>query len=303
MQQPYASTSACYHIGMRILITGAEGQLGQSLRDTAPRGAEIIPTDLHNLNLCEGAALQTSLRNYSPDAILNAAAYTAVDKAENEPKLAYAVNCEAVRQLATYSADTGCRLIHVSTDFVFAGDATQAYRPEDRPNPASVYGQSKLAGERALGDIDCDARIVRTSWLYSEHGNNFVKTMLRLAREHDRLTVVNDQTGSPTYARNLANALWRLLTVWPDSPLLHYADAGETSWHAFAQAIFAEALQLELLATAPEVAPVSTLDYGAPAPRPAYSALDPSQLGGLLDIEPPAWRDALRNMLKNYADS
>ena len=286
---------------MRVLITGAKGQLGQSLQDTAPSGTEIIATDLHNLDLCDSAALQTRLLDHLPEAIINTAAYTAVDKAEKEPDRAHAVNCEAVRQLAIHCAETGCRLIHVSTDFVFAGDGTQPCRPDDPANPASVYGQTKLAGEHALSDTDCDGRIVRTSWLYSEHGSNFVKTMIRLAAEHDRLTVVNDQTGSPTYAHNLANVLWRLLHVWPDDRLLHYADAGETTWHAFAQAIFSEARKLELLATVPEVAPVTTLDYGAPAPRPAYSALDTSKLQELLEIKPPPWRSALQDMLINLS--
>ncbi len=285
---------------MRILITGADGQLGKSLQDTAPQGPEIIPTDLHNLNLCDAATLRTGLHNYRPDVIINAAAYTAVDRAESDAAAAYAVNSEAVRRLADFCAETNTRLIHVSTDFVFAGDADTPYPPAAAANPASVYGKSKLAGEQQLAAAGCDARTVRTSWVYSEHGHNFVKTMLRLAAERDRLTVVDDQIGAPTYARNLAKVLWRLLEIWPDARLLHYADAGATSWYGFAEAIFAEARAAGLLDGVPELAPTSTLDYGAPAPRPAYSVLDSSLTSTLLNIRPPPWRDALREMLQHH---
>lgn len=288
---------------MRILITGADGQLGRSLQDTAPQGIELVPTDLHNLNLCDRATLRTGLHNHRPDAIINAAAYTAVDKAESEPEAARAVNAGAVGALADYCVESGTRLIHVSTDFVFAGDTNEPYRPEHAPRPASVYGQTKLSGEQLLADTECDARIVRTSWVYSEHGNNFVKTMLHLGGKRDRLTVVNDQIGSPTYARNLATTLWRLLEVWPDARILHYADTGETSWHDFASAIFVEALAAKLLARAPELAPISTVDYGAPAPRPAYSVLDTALTRELLGIDPPPWREALKDMLQNYANT
>lgn len=282
---------------MRILITGADGQLGQSLQDTAPQGLELIATDVHNLDLCDGATLGAALRSHAPDVIINAAAYTAVDKAESEPELARAINSDAVSALASYCANTDCKLIHVSTDFVFAGDAAKPYLPDDQTHPASVYGKTKLAGEQAALNSHSDARVVRTSWVYSEHGNNFVKTMLRLAADRDRLTVVSDQTGSPTYARNLAAALWRLLQTWPENRMLHYSDAGETSWQGFAQAIFAEAAELGLISQIPEVAPISTSDYGAPAPRPAYSVLDTTLTRETLGITPPEWRTALREML------
>ncbi len=282
---------------MRILITGADGQLGQSLQDTAPQGLELIATDVRNLDLCDEATLRAGLSEHAPDVIINAAAYTAVDKAEAEPGLAHAVNAEAVAGLARHCAESGCKLIHVSTDFVFAGDALKPYLPDDQTQPASVYGKTKLAGERAALEGGCDARVVRTSWVYSEHGHNFVKTMLRLGADRDRLTVVSDQTGSPTYARNLAATLWRLLNVWPDCPVLHYADSGETSWQGFAKAIFADAAAAGLITQIPEVAPISTSDYGAPAPRPAYSVLDTSLTREVLGIEPPEWRSALREML------
>ncbi len=288
---------------MRILITGADGQLGKSLQDTAPQGLDIIPTDLHSLNLCDAATLQTDLHSHRPDVIINAAAYTAVERAEDEADAAYAVNRDAVGQLAAFCATSGDRLVHVSTDFVFAGDASQPYSPSTNANPASIYGKSKLAGEQMLQDTECDARVVRTSWLYSEHGHNFVKTMLRLAEDRDRLSVVDDQVGSPTYARNLAKVIWRLLAIWPDAHLLHYADGGSTSWHGFAAAIFAEADDLGMLLRIPELAPVSTLDYGAPAPRPAYSVLDTSLTSELLNIEPPPWRNALREMLQNHVNT
>ncbi len=282
---------------MRILITGAAGQLGCSLQDTAPAGADIVATDVHNLDLTQTAALAAALDEHAPDVIINAAAYTAVDKAESEPELARVINADAVATLADWCRASGARLVHISTDFVFAGDNPQPRRPDDATGPLSVYGRTKLAGEQAALQGCRQTRIIRTSWVYSEHGHNFVKTMLRLGAERDALTVVDDQVGSPTYARNLARAVWQLVETWPDERLLHFSDAGEISWRGFAQAIFADAVELGLLAKAPTVAPISTKEYGAPAPRPAYSVMDTTLTTTVLGIETVPWRTALRDML------
>jgi len=290
---------------MRILITGAEGQLGRSLRDTPPAGAEIIATDLHNLDLCDEVAVRGGLDHFKPSVIINAAAYTAVDRAETEAELAQRINADAVSVLADWCNTSGSRLIHISTDFIFGGEHNSPWRPDDKPAPQNVYGKTKLAGERAaLGRVgsEPDARILRTSWVYSEHGNNFVKTMLRLGAERDSLSVVDDQTGSPTYARNLATTVWKLLQVWPESPILHYADAGEISWHGFAEEVFVAAAAAGLVETPPKLERSSTSEYGAPAPRPAYSVLDTSMTQTELGVTPPPWRDALCEMLKRLTE-
>ncbi len=283
---------------MRILITGARGQLGSSLCETAPAGADIIATDVHNLDLLQTGALAAELDKHSPALIINAAAYTAVDKAESEPDLARAINATAVAAIAAWCTANDARLVHISTDFVFAGDNPEPRKPDDVTGPLSVYGKTKLAGEQAALQGCRQTRLIRTSWVYSEHGHNFVKTMLRLGAERDALTVVDDQVGSPTYARNLALAVWRLVEVWPDERVLHFSDAGEISWRGFAQAIFAEAVELGMLAKAPTVAPTSTKEYGAPAPRPAYSVMDTSLTAATLGIDMIPWRTALREMLR-----
>jgi dTDP-4-dehydrorhamnose reductase len=286
---------------MRILLTGAEGQLGSTLQEPAPAGTELLATDVHNLDLCDPQAVAAGLQKMRPELIINAAAYTAVDQAESEARLAQRINEDAVKLLSDWCSANGSRLLHLSTDFVFGGQQNAPCRPDESPMPQSVYGKTKLAGEQALLGSNCDGRILRTSWLYSQHGNNFVKTMLRLGADREQLSIVSDQTGSPTYARNLANAIWQLVHLWPASPILHYADSGETSWYGFAQAIFDEAAAAGLLQRSPQLIPVSSSDYGAPAPRPAYSVLDTSLTQTELGIAPPQWRSALREMLRKLA--
>lgn len=286
---------------MRILITGANGQLGNSLRDTAPEGAQLLLTDVGELDLSDRDAMLAGLAGYRPDTIINAAAYTAVDRAESEPQIAQRINATAVADIAEYCAANDCRLVQISTDFVFAGDQRTPLLPDDPTGPISVYGRSKLEGEEAARDIGELCRVLRTSWVYSEHGSNFVKTILRLGAERDELTVVDDQTGSPTYARNVASAVWRLISVWPREQTLHYADSGACTWRDFAEAIFTEAIAAGLARRSPRVTGISTSEYGAPAPRPAYSVLDTSRTAALLDLTPPPWRDGLRQMLSRLA--
>lgn len=298
---PRVTSRLCIIRAMKTLVTGAGGQLGQSLQDTVPGGVQLIPTDTHNLDLTDSAALRAGLALHRPDIVINAAAYTAVDLAEEEPDVAQRINADAVAVLAKYCAANQCRLLQVSTDFVFPGSGNTPLQPDDPTGPASVYGRSKLAGETAALSAGAHARVLRTSWVYSEHGHNFVKTMLRLGSERDTLSVVDDQTGSPTYARNLARAVWTLAERWPDNRVLHYADAGACSWYDFAGEIFRGAQAAGLLERAPRLQPVSTADYGAPAPRPAYSVLDTSLTTSTLGMTPPPWQNALGQMLSRLA--
>lgn len=283
---------------MKALVTGAAGQLGWELARTAPQGVEVVALDRGDLDISDAAAVSTRVAAERPDAILNAAAYTAVDKAESEREAAFAVNEAGPAHLAAAAADAGARLIHVSTDFVFDGAASRPYRPEDAPNPLGVYGASKLAGERAVaGRLGQRALIVRTGWVYSAHGANFVKTMLRLMGERDALRVVADQVGTPTWARGLAEGLWRLAGAQAGGTL-HWGDAGVASWYDFAVAIQEEAVAEGLLGRSIPVAPIATAEYPTPARRPAYSVLDKAEGWQRSGTVPRHWRAALRAMLK-----
>jgi dTDP-4-dehydrorhamnose reductase len=287
---------------MKVLITGADGQLGNSLCASVPAGIALVKTELADCDLSDQQAVAALLAKEQPDLIINTAAYTAVDKAEEEPELALQVNATAVATMANFCAANNARLIQISTDFVFDGRSDTPYPPTAATNPLSVYGQTKLEGEQAALDLCPNSCVVRSSWIYSEHGANFVKTMLRLGAERDELAVVSDQTGSPTYAANLAHMLWRLAAVDAPPRLLHWSDYGSVSWFEFAQKIFAEACELSLLAKAPEVHPTTAAEYGAPAPRPAYSVLDTSATTELLALEPTDWRTGLRSMLLKLRD-
>jgi len=267
------------------------------LQETAPASFEVVCADLPDFDIRDAHQLQQRLAEIAPHLVINAAAYTAVDAAEAQADIAEAVNATAVAGLAEYCAVNNARLVHVSTDFVFDGSQTRPIDTHETPAPQSVYGRTKLAGEQAVTASGADARVVRTSWLYSEYGSNFVKTMLRLAQERDELSVVNDEIGSPTYTRNLVVMIWSLVAEWPAAPLLHYSDAGETSWHGFADAVFGDAVQMGLLDKYPTLHATTGAAYGAPAARPAYSVLDTSETSRLLGIKPPQWRDGLREML------
>lgn len=282
---------------MKILITGAGGQLGRSLADTQPDGLSVAALGSTELDLASDASIRAAMNAHAPDIVINAGAYTAVDKAEAESERAERINGTAVAALADCVRGTPCRLLQVSTDFVFSGPRSTPWLPSDEPAPISIYGATKRHGETAALSLGPQARVLRTSWVYSEHGQNFVKTMLRLGKDRDELTVVDDQTGSPTYARNLAQVIWRMVADWPDQPILHYADAGSVTWRGFAQEIFAQAVALGLLERAPTVLPTTTEAYGAPAPRPPYTVLDTESTAAELGYAPPPWAAALREML------
>ncbi len=285
---------------MRILVFGLSGQLARSLEDTRPGGFDGTFAGRATCDLAEPARVSALLDERHPDMIVNAAAYTQVDRAEEEPELAHRINGEAVADMARYVAANDARLIHISTDFVFDGSKSEPYQPGDTTGPLGKYGDSKLAGETAaLQRAPENTMIIRTAWVYSEHGNNFVKTMLRLMRERDQLGVVDDQRGAPTYARGLAEVIWQIVTQDLFRPgIYHWTDSGNITWHDFAVAIQQEGASRGLLDTLIPVNPIATEAYPTPAARPAYSVLDTGKLAELLGIEPAPWRDNLRKMLE-----
>jgi dTDP-4-dehydrorhamnose reductase len=283
---------------MKVLITGANGQLGRALQATAPLGVSIIAAGSAELDIGDAAAVDALVSAERPDAIFNAAAYTAVDKAESEEALATRTNAEGVANLARGAAAIGARLVHVSTDFVFNGLSGVPYLPDAPTAPLGVYGRTKRQGELAAGP---DALIVRTAWVYGSRGGNFVRTMLRLMAERDEVRVVADQIGTPTFAASLADALWRLHAAGAKG-LFHYTDSGAASWYDFAVAIQEESLVIGLLARAVPVIPIATSDYPTPAARPHYSVLDKSATFALLGGAAPHWRVNLRKMLKDILE-
>lgn len=282
---------------MRALVIGANGQVGRALLATAPAGAEVIAADRAALDITDDASVRAFVTRTRPDVIFNAAAYTAVDRAEHEEDQARAINATAVASLRDAAAAVGARLVHLSTDFVFDGTAAEPYPANAKLAPMSAYGRSKRAGEHAAGP---DALIVRTAWVYGE-GANFVATMLKLMRSRDEIRVVDDQVGTPTWATSLAEALWRL-ALDGAAGVHHFTDSGEASWYDFAVAIQEEALAAGLLDRAIPVIPISTADYPTAAVRPAYSVLDKRETFALLGSSAPHWRVNLRQMLKQQAN-
>jgi dTDP-4-dehydrorhamnose reductase len=281
---------------VRYLVIGSEGQLGRALQTTAPAGVNLVAPPERDCDITNPAQIEGLLASVEPDVVFNAAAYTAVDAAEGDPALSELVNATSVSRLAGMVAARGARLVHVSTDFVFNGKASRPYLPDDQTGPVSVYGKTKLAGELAVAESGVDALIVRTAWVYAERGRNFVHTMLRLLAERDEVRVVADQIGTPTYARNLAAALWAL-APGAAAGRYHFTDAGVASWYDFAVAIREEGLAHGLLAKAGAVLPIRTEDYPTPARRPSYSVLDKTKTWAALGQGGQYWRDALREML------
>jgi dTDP-4-dehydrorhamnose reductase len=284
---------------VNVLILGATGQLGSALIQCAPSAANVVSLGRASCDLADAAAIERSVRDSAPDVVINAAAYTAVDRAEAESELVYAINDTAVGVIAAACALRDARLVHISTDFVFDGAAGHPYRPDDEPQPLNVYGASKLAGERRLaGQRDLSWRIVRTAWVYAATGRNFVQTMLRLFRERDRVQVVVDQVGTPTSANSLADCVWRAALDNGDSEILHFTDAGVASWYDFAVAIHEEARALRLIGRDVEIVPISSEQFPTAARRPTFSVLDKSKTLARLGITPIHWRVQLREVLK-----
>lgn len=296
---------------MKILITGGNGQVGFELqRQLCLLGTVLAPTR-QELDLADAAVVAKWLEAHQPELIVNAAAYTAVDKAEEEPALARRLNAELPAQLAEYSAARGQWLVHYSSDYVYPGSGRAPWQEQDATGPLSVYGQTKLEGDEAVQQSGCAHLIFRTSWVYSARGHNFMKTMLRLGRERDALKVVSDQIGAPTPARLIAQvtalALHKGLTPHPShltphipAGIYHLAPSGETSWHGFAQEIFRQAAALgEELAITPEgVAAIPTAEYPTPATRPLNSRLCCQELERALGITLPSWQEQLALTLR-----
>jgi len=284
---------------MKILLTGASGQLGRCIQDRLPEGWEIHAVGSAQLDIGDKAQVEQAVRAYQPDAIINAGAYTAVDKAESEPEAAARVNTQGPENLALAARDSGAKLIHVSTDYVFDGQGTRPYLETDTTNPLGVYGKTKLDGEKAVLAVLPEAAIVRTAWVFSEYGNNFVKTMVNLAEKRDALGIVSDQRGCPTYAGDLAQALITLLQVQAQGGIYHYGGDHEVSWFEFADRIFDVAVAEGRLAKKPVLTGVTTEEYPTPAKRPAYSVLDGEKIKAL-GVALSDWDSALKDIISKF---
>jgi dTDP-4-dehydrorhamnose reductase len=285
---------------MKCLVIGSGGQLGRALQATAPAGADVVAPPEADCDMNNIAQMRYWIEEIRPDIVFNAAAYTNVDGAEQDAAAAELVNATSVGMVAGIVARTGVRLVHVSTDFVFDGEASRPYTPDDLPNPLSVYGRTKRNGEVAIAAAGADALIVRTAWVYAEQGRNFVLTMLRLMSERDEVKVVADQFGSPTYARNLADCLWRLAPR-AGAGVYHSTDEGSASWYDFAVAIQEEAVAAGVLKKAAAVFPIPTHDYPTLAARPRFSVLEKSKTRAVIGGSGRHWRCALREMLGRLA--
>ncbi|MCF8179210.1 MAG: dTDP-4-dehydrorhamnose reductase [Sulfuritalea sp.] len=283
---------------MKILLTGSHGQLGRELKRSLASLGDLVACDHQQLDLSDPDMLRSTVRSVAPALIVNAAAYTAVDKAETETEMAHAINAAAPGILAEEAAKLGARLIHYSTDYVFDGVKAAPYTEADLPSPLSAYGRSKLDGERAIAASGCRHLIFRTSWVFGLHGTNFMKTMLRLGREREELRVIGDQFGAPTWTRHLADTTALVLArrETPDG-LYHLTAAGETSWHGYAEAIFAEARNSGLMDRSPVVRRITSAEFPLPALRPANSRLDCSRFQQDFDLALPDWRSGLIDCL------
>ena len=281
----------------RALVLGATGQLGRACLSGASERLAVQGLSRQQCDVTDDAALARAIKEADPHVVINAAAYTAVDAAEDEPLQAESANAEAPALLSALCAQRGARLVHVSTDFVFGGQAHAPYAPEANPEPLGVYGASKWRGEQAVSASGANHAIVRTSWVYGPGGRNFVLTMLRLMREQGTVRVVNDQIGSPTSTQGLAAVCWALALRDDVDGIFHWSDAGAISWYDFACGIRDEAIAVGLLTTPATVEPIGTQDFPTKARRPAFSVLDSRATCATLGIAQRPWRDALRDML------
>ena len=286
----------------RILLTGSNGQVGRALQQTLAQLGQVMAFDHHALDLADRDAICKTVRECRPELIINAAAYTAVDRAETEADLAMAVNGVAPGVLAEEAKRLGARLVHYSTDYVFDGSKPTPYTEADTPNPLNVYGKTKLAGEEAIRATGAAHHILRTSWVYAAEGANFLNTILRLANERPELRIVDDQTGAPTWARAIADLTAQILAAGlrgedPRHGLYHLTATGAVTWFGFAQAILAEVQKIPGRAV-PRLIPITTAEYPLPARRPANSRLDTSRLTETFGIRPAPWQEMLAQCLR-----
>ena len=286
---------------MKILVTGAYGQLGNEINCliSGYPAWQFLFTDVDSLDITSEGALKSWFQNNKPDFVVNCAAYTAVDKAETDVETAEKVNAVAPRLLGKYTKKFGAKLIQISTDYVFDGESFTPYSETDEVNPKGVYGETKLRGEQNCMEENPETVIIRTSWLYSTFGNNFVKTMLRLGKERGLLNVVYDQVGTPTYAADLAKTILEIIKISDKEPvrfvpgIYHYSNEGVASWYDFAKAIF------EISGVECAVSPVRSIEFPTPAKRPNYSVLDKAKIKSTFDISVPYWRESLKICIEN----
>jgi len=286
----------------KVLVTGAKGQVGSELVKLAPAGFTVIGLGSAQLDITDQNQVNAVVALHQPDLIINAAAYTSVDKAESDAGTAYAVNELAVAWLAQAAAQANIPLFHISTDYVFDGESTTPYKETDPVNPQSVYGASKLAGEQVLATTLNKHIILRTSWVFGVQGNNFVKTMLRLAKERDELSVVADQHGCPTSAISIAQVLWQLAENYKQDKSLpwgiyHFSNAPACTWHEFAMEIFQQAKEKGLIDKLPKVNAITTAEYPTPAKRPSWSVFSNSKIESLIEKLAPKWQRELTKFL------
>lgn len=289
----------------KFLITGANGQVGYCLTQQLSGKAEILAVDRDELDITNRDAVFNTIRTFRPDVVINAAAHTAVDRAEAEIELSEAINVKGPQYLAEAANEIGAVILHISTDYVFNGEGSSEYKESDETEPQGVYGKTKLAGEIAVQQANARSVILRTAWVFGEHGNNFVKTMIRLGKERENLGVVADQVGGPTYAGDIASTLINIANQILQGKseafgIYHFTGKPYVSWHQFAEAIFAEADLQKIIEKRPLVNAISTSDYPTPAKRPANSRLDLKKIKQVFNIEPSDWQKALKN-IKAYS--
>jgi len=283
---------------MKVLLTGAKGQLGRCFCDRLPASWDILATDSETLDITDLEQVKSVIAAYRPNFIVNAAAYTAVDKAEAEYDMAALINEVGPKNLATIANEVGARLVHISTDYVFDGNATTPYMEIADTNPLSVYGKTKLNGELAVSQIQPEALVIRTAWVFSEYGNNFVKTMLRLALGRDTLGIVADQRGCPTYAGDIAMAIISLLQKEAPGGVYHFCGDSEITWSEFAEIIFSSALRQGVLQEVPVINSITTAQYPTPAARPKYSVLNCEKIQ-CEGVKLSSWKDRVSYVVAN----
>ena len=285
----------------KALVIGKHGQLARSLVDTAPRYIELLSLARSDINLLDLSDIEKVIEKFKPDVVINASGYTDVEGAESDAINAFSINETGVENIATATSKTNIRLIHISSDFVFDGTSKLPYTTNDKPYPLSVYGASKLAGERVINRLQPkNSSIVRTSWLYSSYGNNFVKTMLTLMAHKESLNVVSDQIGRPTHAKGLAHFIWQLTGLKKLDPIYHWSDLGSTSWYEFAIEIQNIGLNLGLLTRKIPITSIPSADYPSNVERPKYSVLDTSNSLSILAAKD--WREELTEFLNNVKE-
>ncbi|ABR74200.1 NAD(P)-dependent oxidoreductase [Actinobacillus succinogenes] len=289
----------------KFLITGAKGQVGYCLTQQLTGKAEILAVDRDGLDITDQSAVRNAVISFQPDVIINAAAHTAVDRAETEVELSEAINVKGPQYLAEAANEIGAAILHISTDYVFEGNGTNEYQEDDQTNPQGVYGRTKLAGEIAVQQANPKHIVLRTAWVFGERGNNFVKTMIRLGKEREVLGVVGDQFGGPTYAGDIAAALIHIANEIINGKtdvfgVYHFTGKPYVSWAEFAKAIFNEAVSQKILEKSPLVNAIATHEYPTPAKRPANSRLNLDKIDRTFGIKPSDWQKALKN-IKAYA--